>query len=217
MNFFKSRRQSAFITVILVGVPVLLAVTITAFKNKFEKLPVYGEPAIKPGAKEIPHVIQPFSLTQQDGNTFSTDKLENKIAVVDFFFTSCTSVCPKMTAQLKTVADAFNNDPEVMFVSFTVDPESDNPQRLTWYMKQFNIDNTHWHFLTGDKKEIYKLARESFFLTATDGDGGPGDFIHSDKLVLIDKEKRIRGYYTGTDDKATTQLIQDIKKLDNEK
>jgi protein SCO1/2 len=84
-------------------------------------------------------------------------------------------------------------------------------------MRQLNITSPHWNLLTGDKPAIYKLARRGFFLTASDGDGGPNDFIHSDKLVLIDKQNRIRGYYTGTDDKAVQQLIVDIKKLKYEK
>ena len=82
--------------------------------------------------------------------------------------------------------------------------------------KSFQNNTTKWNFLTGDKKEIYRLARESFYVSAGDGDGGAGDFIHSDKLVLVDKEKQIRGYYTGTDKNAVEQLIHDIKKLEDE-
>ena len=89
---------------------------------------------------------------------------------------------------LKEVAEEFKNDDNIAIVSFTVDPETDDPARLKWYIHQLNINSPHWTFLTGDKPEIYKLARRSFFLTASDGDGGPNDFIHSDKLVLIDKE-----------------------------
>jgi len=216
MKFFKPGRQAILIAAVIIAVPVLLAVSITGLKEKYKSLPVYGEAGINT-PKSAEHHIQPFSLENQDGNTFTLADVNDKIVVVDFFFTSCTSVCPKMTMGLKEVAEEFKNDDNIAIVSFTVDPETDDPARLKWYIHQLNINSPHWTFLTGDKPEIYKLARRSFFLTASDGDGGPNDFIHSDKLVLIDKENRIRGFYTGTDEKAVKQLMTDIKKLKYEK
>ena len=206
-------RQTILIAVVIIVAPVLLAVSVTAFKKKYERLPVYGETGIKTANIETAHAIEPFSLQNQDQKIFTIRDIDNKITVADFFFTSCTSVCPKMTMNLKRVADAFTEDTTVALISFSVDPETDNPERLNWYVHQLNINTAHWDFLTGSKQEIYKLARKSFFLTASDGDGGPNDFIHSDKLVLIDKERRIRGYYSGTDANAVEQLILDIKKL----
>ena len=217
MALSKPGRRTIFLTTIIIAAPVLLAVTITAFKNKFEKLPVYGEKGLEATGAQTAHTIQPFSLKNQDEKIFTQNDLNNKITVADFFFTSCLSVCPKMTAHLKPVAEAFKNDTDVAIISISVDPETDTPQRLRWYTRQSGIVTGQWNFLTGDKQQIYKLARKSFFLTASDGDGGPNDFIHSDKLVLIDKEKHIRGYYTGTDDKSVGQLLLDIKKLKHEK
>ena len=121
-----------------------------------------------------------------------------------------------MTKNLKDVAIAFKNDHEILISSFTVDPYRDSARQLKSFSKRMNIDNSNWHLLTGDKKEIYRLARNSFFIVATDGDGGPADFIHSEKLVLIDKQKRIRDYYEGTNEREVQRLIHDIKKLREE-
>jgi protein SCO1/2 len=203
-------------TVTLIVVPVITFAAVTILKNRYEKLPVYNSIPSSTIEDKNPHFIQTFTLTNQDGKTFSDADVNNKIYVADFFFTSCTSACPKMTKNLALVQNAFSNDNDVQIISFTVDPETDSAQRLKWYADFFKIDHNKWNLLTGGKKEIYRLARESFFVSADDGDGGPDDFIHSDKLVLIDKHKQIRGYYTGTDESSVKQLIHDIKKLENE-
>src|SRR5690606_15218278 len=106
---------------------------------------------------------------------------------------------------------------DLLFASFSVDPYRDSVEILQKFSRKYELDNRNWDLITGDKKTIYKLARNSFMLVAADGDGGPEDFIHSEKLVLVDTEKRIRGYYNGTDEKEVTQLIRDIKKLKDEK
>jgi len=120
-----------------------------------------------------------------------------------------------MTNSLKKVQQAFKED-EILIRSFSVDPERDSVAQLRKYAGQFGINTSNWELLTGDKKEIYKFARNGFMIVATDGDGGPNDFIHSEKLVLIDKQKRIRGYYDGTSGNQVKQLIADIKKLKHE-
>ena len=121
-----------------------------------------------------------------------------------------------MTKSLIRIQEAFKTDAEILISSFTVDPERDSSAQLKKYARQYNVDTRNWNLLTGDKKEIYKLARNSFMLVATDGDGGPDDFIHSESLVLIDKQKKIRGYYNGTSNDEVNQLIIDIKKLKHE-
>jgi protein SCO1/2 len=202
--------------IILIVIPALAFAAVTMLQNRYEKLPVFDSTLNTNKEDEIPHFIQPFTLINQDGKAFSDADVHNKIYVVDFFFTSCTSACPKMTKNLLLVQKAFSNDNNIQLVSFTVDPETDSAQRLKWYAGVFKIDSAKWNLLTGDKKEIYKLARESFYVSAGEGDGGPDDFLHSDKLVLVDKQKQIRGYYTGTDESSVKQLIHDIKKLENE-
>lgn len=160
------------------------------------------------------HKIAEFSLTNQYGSTATIKAWNNKIVVADFFFTHCPVVCPKMTAGLKRVQQSSST--KVLFTSFSVDPERDSVEQLQQYIRKFDIDDTNWFLLTGSKKEIYRLARNSFKVSATEGDGGPDDFIHSDLLILIDKQKRIRGYYKGTVEKEIDQLIKDIKKIENE-
>lgn len=204
------------VSLAFIAIPVMTFAIVTMLQNKYKKLPVYNSTLTVNKEDNAPHSIQSFDLVNQDGKIFSETELNNKIYVADFFFTSCLSACPKMTNNLKEVQNAFRNDSNIAIISFTVDPETDTAQRLQWYANHFNINTNKWNLLTGEKNEIYKLARESFSVSASDGDGGAQDFIHSDKLVLVDKQKQIRGYYTGTDKSSVEQLIHDIKKLENE-
>ncbi|HET9276717.1 MAG TPA: SCO family protein [Flavitalea sp.] len=186
------------------------------YEKNFERLPIYGKVESLDGKKKY-HTIPDFELTNQGGNSISTKDWMGKIVIANFFFTHCPVVCPKMTGSLKSVQYAFREDgSDILINSFSIDPERDNPGRLRSYAEKFSINNHNWQLLTGDKSEIYKLARNGFMIVATDGDGGPEDFIHSEKLVLIDKQKRIRGYYDGTNLKEVNNLIHDIKKLRHE-
>lgn len=178
------------------------------YERKFERLPVIG--------KTKDHRVGDFQLVNQDGIVKTQRQWDKKIVVADFFFTHCPTICPKMTKSMKRVNSAFKNDDAIWLSSFSVDPERDSAAQLKKYARQFAIATGKWDLLTGDKKEIYKLARNGFMIVATDGDGGPNDFIHSERLVLIDQQKRIRGYYDGTDDKEVKQLVNDIKKLKHE-
>ena len=200
---------------IVVTAPIIAYSGYSWYHSKVQKLPVYGteQRGIK---SEKEHYISEFYLTNQDGEQRSLNEWNNKIVVADFFFTHCPTICPKMTASLKKVQEAFEHK-EILINSFSVDPERDDPEKLKAYTRKLNIETENWDLLTGSKTEIYKMARNSFMVVATDGDGGPGDFIHSEKLVLIDKKKRIRGYYDGTSKYEVDQLITDIKKLQNEK
>lgn len=196
---------------LFVATVIILPVTVLAimnwYQNRFSDLPVYGEKGQK---------IEDFRMVNQNGEVITLKKWDNKIAVVDFFFTHCPSVCPKMTANLKKVQEAYKEDPMITISSFSVDPERDSSVRMKEFARKFKVDDQNWDLLTGDKTEIYRLARKSFMVVATDGDGGPTDFIHSDKLVLVDKNKKIRGFYDGTSETETKNLINDIKKLKNE-
>jgi len=201
------KRSSITLFVLLVFiVPLTAYALLNVYERRWEKLPVYasGRP------------VADFTLTNQDGKEVSTALWSNKIVVSNFFFSHCPVVCPKMMANLKRVNISLQGDKEILINSFSVDPERDSVARLKKYADQFGIDTRQWDLLTGQKKDIYKLARNSFMVVATDGDGGPADFIHSDKLVLIDKQKRIRGYYDGTSETETNQLLLDIKKLKHE-
>jgi protein SCO1/2 len=194
-----------FVTVILV-IPFAMYAIVNWYQNGFESLPVLGDKG---------HTIMNFHFLNQDNKEISRAGSENKIIVANFFFSHCPSICPKMVNNLKRV-QAYAGIDNLQINSFTVDPLRDSVQRLRTYSRLYEIKGD-WNLLTGDKIELYRLARKSFLITATDGDGGENDFIHSDLLVLIDTDKRIRGYYKGTENDEVNQLIKDIKKLAKEK
>jgi protein SCO1/2 len=196
-------------------VPLFAFLLVDWYENKYDRLPVLGG-TMQVNGKEMPHRVHPFTLVNQDGQLFYSAVWQQKIVVVNFFFTHCGSICPKMTWHLQSVAKAFVGNQQIQLVSCTVDPERDTPLVLKQYAAAYDIDSSQWNLLTGKKKDIYRLARKEFFLTATDGDGGENDFIHSDQLVLLDGQQQIRGYYSGIDDKQVKQLIHDIKKLSHE-
>ena len=197
---------------LFVAIVVVLPLSVYAVVNWYERS-VQALPVLISKT----HTIADYRLVNQLGKESSIKNWEGKIVVANFFFTHCPSVCPKMTNNLKKVQKANVGDKNLLFVSFSVDPERDSSEQLQEFARRFNIDESNWQLLTGSKKEIYRLARKSFQVIATDGDGGENDFIHSDQLVLIDAQKRIRGYYEGTEEKEIVQLIKDIKKLENEK
>jgi protein SCO1/2 len=204
----------AFVVLILV-LPLLAYTVVNWLENKYSTLPYkgYNEEWV---SKENAVALMPFSFIDQQHKVYNSAAIKGKITVANFFFSSCPTICPDMFRHMKKVSKAYANAGDVKFVSFTVDPEHDSPERLDAYGKLNDIDPAQWKLLTGDKKELYRLARKGFYITATEGDGGPEDFIHSDRLVLIDKEQFIRGYYDGTSDRDIQLLINDIKKLQND-
>lgn len=210
----KNNTIRLFIILVFV-VPLLAFGFVSWFTSRYSQLPVLG-PVKKEGSLNIEHTVNEFNLINQDKKNKGSANWKDKIVIADFFFTHCPVICPRMTQNLKKVQQAFKGDNEILFNSISVDPERDSTEQLKNYSRRMKIDNNNWDLLTGDKKEIYRLARNSFLIVATDGDGGSSDFIHSEKLVLIDKKKRIRGYYKGTDENETKQLIRDIQKLKNE-
>ena len=192
-------------------------------RNNYTRLEIFGtkEPIEKlvDGKTVIDtsyHMVSDFSFIDQDSIVVTQSIVNNKIYVADYFFTTCKSICPKMSDQMMRVQFAFKEDPEVMILSHTVDPEEDSPSVLKAYAAKHNSIKGKWYFLTGDKKALYDMARNSYYITAMPGDGGPDDFIHSEQVVLVDKEKRIRGFYDGTDYHEVTRLIDEINVLKKE-
>ena len=159
------------------------------------------------------HKIADFSLINQNGVTITQEAYKEKIYVADFFFTTCQTICPIMTKNMNEVQKQFITDDEVMILSHTVTPDIDTVAQLKRYAKEQNVNASKWNLVTGDKKEIYELARKSYLAVKDDGDGGPFDMIHTENFVLIDKERQIRGFYDGTDIKEIERLIEDIKTL----
>ncbi len=185
-------------------------------KKPLRYLAIYGPTSVenKNGKTDtIFHTISNFKFINQNGDSISQKNLENSIYVADFFFTTCHTICPIMSTQMNVIYEKFKNDEEVKFLSHTVDPEIDTVEQLHRYASKYNVDAKKWMFVTGDKKELYDIARTSYFLDAQQGDGGPDDFIHTQNFALIDKDKRIRGYYDGTDSTQIHQLINDINLL----
>nr|WP_295868566.1 SCO family protein [uncultured Chitinophaga sp.] len=164
------------------------------------------------------HQIRDFKMTNQLGQEVSLKDLEGKVILVDFFFTSCPSICPTLTKNLRKIQNAYGKtDTLLQILSFSVDPVRDSVQKLRKYGYDYKVNPDNWWLLTGDKKEIYDLARHDYFVSVTEGNGGPDDFVHTEKLVLIDKNRHIRGYYNGLDSNAIKQCATDIATLYLEK
>ena len=136
--------------------------------------------------------------------------------MADFFFATCQSICPKMSSQLVHLQSAFKNDKDVLILSHTVNPLHDTVEVLNGYAQSYGAIKNKWHFLTGNKKEIYDLARYSYLVNALEEDGSAEGFLHSELFILVDAQKRIRGFYDGTDSVAVVKLISDITLLKQE-
>ncbi len=159
------------------------------------------------------HQIPAFHFVDQDGKTVSEQTFDESIYITDFFFTTCHTICPVMSTQMERVYTKFKGNKEVKFLSHTVDPEIDTVEQLKAYALKHNADASQWMFVTGSKKDLYNIARIGYLLNAEQGDGGPDDFIHTQNFALIDKEKRIRGFYDGTDSTDINHLMKDIDLL----
>jgi protein SCO1/2 len=163
------------------------------------------------------HKIGTFRFQNEHGETITEKDFSGKVWVAEYFFTSCGSICPKMNVQLQRLQAKFEKEEKLQILSFTVDPDTDVPSRLLAYAEKHNAKTPQWTFLTGEKAQLYELARKSFFLLKPSevpkhGDAG-SDFIHTNNFVLIDTQKRIRGYYDGTSREEVDQLMSDISKL----
>lgn len=171
------------------------------------------------------HTVSDIRLTNQLGQQVSLSDLKGKMVVIDFFFTTCPSICPVMTANMKRLQNSFRKDTKkeasldtiVQFVSITVNPGHDSFPELRKYADRFGANHDHWWFLTGDKKTIYDFARHELDVTTGPGDGGAEDFIHTEKFVLLDRNRHIRGYYNGTDPADVSKCADDIVLLTLEK
>ncbi|AXT57540.1 SCO family protein [Aquimarina sp. MMG015] len=162
------------------------------------------------------HKIADFNLLNQNGEKVTQSNYEDKIYVADFFFTTCQTICPIMTDHMKLIQGRLKNDPDIKLLSHTVIPETDGVPQLKEYAIRKGVDDTRWNLVTGDKKHIYDLARKSYLVAKSNGDGGPYDMIHTENFVLVDKKKRIRGFYDGTDLEEIERLLEDIEVLKNE-
>lgn len=159
------------------------------------------------------HTIADFSLINQNGDTITQEDYKNKIYIADFFFTTCPTICPQMTKNMAFIQEQTKNDPEILLLSHSVTPEIDSVPQLKKYALEKGVLDEKWNLLTGDKKQIYELARKSYLAVKSDGDGGPYDMIHTENFILVDKERRIRGAYNGTSKEEMNRLLQDLEVL----
>lgn len=162
------------------------------------------------------HKIADFSLTNQNGETITQDTYKDKIYVADFFFTTCQTICPIMTDHMYQIQKEIISDNDVLLLSHSVTPKIDSVAQLKKYAKAKGVIDRKWNLVTGDKKQIYELARKSYLAVKTDGNGDAYDMIHTENFMLIDKKRQIRGFYDGTNPEDIDQLLKDIETLKDE-
>lgn len=177
------------------------------------RLAYYGPKYSTTKNDSIHHRILPFKLINQYGDTTTLEQVKDKIVLSEFFFTTCQSICPIMNRNFGKIYKLYAARPDVLLLSHTVDPEQDSVPVMREYARTQGVSDKRWLFLTGDKTQLYHLARRSYLVNAEQGDGGPDDFIHTQNFALIDKNGCIRGYYDGTDSLEINRLILELNLL----
>lgn len=212
-------KYKLFGIVLLVVSGVIISLFYSALKPK-KHLPVYQPADVNYQLVDstIQHVknyhkIQDFALFNQNGKVITQNDYAGKIYVADFFFTTCPTICPVMTNNMYDLQMQLLDDEDVMLLSHSVTPVIDSVPQLKKYANEKGVIDKKWNLVTGDKKQIYELARKSYLAVKTVGDGGPYDMIHTENFMLIDKERRIRGFYDGTNDEDMEKLLEDIRIL----
>ena len=202
---------------------VISATAITAFYFVLKPdyaLKVYNPADVNPELvdslvqyKKRGHQIADFSFVNQNGKTVTQKDYEGKVYVADFFFTTCGTICPKMTANMAQVQTAIKNNPKVMLLSHTVIPEIDSVPVLKKYAVEKGVDDKKWNLVTGDKKAIYDMARKSYLAVKMGRPEEAYDMVHTENFVLVDTKRRVRGFYDGTNPQEVKKLISDIEWL----
>lgn len=179
------------------------------------KLPILGNRDVVDG-DTIYHKIPDFSFTDQDGNTITNATFKDKIYVVDFFFTSCPSICPTVTRQMLRIYEEFAEEDRVKLLAHTIDVRHDSVPVLKKYADKIHVSSDKWHFVTGDEEEIYKMA-DDYFIAAQKDPDAPGGFDHSGRIILVDQNRHVRAFCEGTDPDDVTEFFKDVQKLLDEK
>jgi protein SCO1 len=210
------------IAVFVLGLFVFFSPLLGLVKHRFNFLPYYGHKEVVLVERDGQQVVDtlyatlpPFNLIDRYGRPFTDRHVEGKIIVADFFFTRCTTICPRMSVQMQQLQLKLD-DPafgDVVFLSHTVDPEHDTPEVLDRYARKLQADTSRWKFLTGSKEDIYLLGAEGYYLATREDVLDPDGFLHSEKFVLVDKDRHIRGFYDGTTAEGMNALAADIKML----
>jgi len=220
LSFFKDYKLFAIVFGII---SIIIVALIYNTLNVYQPLPIYQPSMVSTQLvdstiqyKKKYHKIADFSLINQNGDTVTQDTYKNKIYVADFFFTTCQTICPIMTGHMVEIQKEIMDDTDVMLLSHSVTPEIDSVAQLKRYAKKKGVNDKKWNLVTGNKKEIYKLARKSYLAVKDDGDGGPFDMVHTENFMLIDKKRQIRGFYDGTNAEDIDKLLDDIEILKQE-
>lgn len=221
LSFFKEYKAFAIVFSILSLIIVFIIYNILDVE---QPLPIYQPTMVNEELVDSSiqhqrkyHTIADFKLVNQNGDIITQDTYKDKIYVADFFFTTCTTICPIMTGNMADVQKVIKKDDDVMLLSHTVTPEIDSVAQLKKYAMEKGVIDAKWNLVTGDKKQIYDLARKSYLAVKTAGDGGPFDMIHTENFMLIDKKRQIRGFYDGTNKEEIQRLLKDIKQLKKER
>ncbi|WP_184498413.1 SCO family protein [Algoriphagus iocasae] len=213
------RILQGMVLVCILLIPVLIFMFLKGFGSNTYDIPIYYQKGTQNPFKECAvsdttqHYIPDFTFINQDGQPAGKADMEGKITIVDFFFTSCPSICPVMSEEMERVNDMFRDEPRVQILSISIDPEFDTPEILKEYAERHHAESGKWDFLSGDKLTTYELARCGFVIPALDGQGIPDNFVHSDKFTLVDEQGRIRGYYSGTNREDVDLLMLETKIL----
>lgn len=194
---------------------ILLGAFISGCQKKSNPLPIFGQRELVNG-DTVYHKIAKFQFVDQDSALVTNDTFKDQIYVADFFFTSCRSICPIMKTQMLRVYETTADIPDLKFLSHSIDPEYDTVALLHNFAKRLGVSSDRWHFVTGVKDSIYKIAQTSYFATAMEDKSEPDGFIHSGAFLLIDKQQRIRGKYDGTKEEDVNRLLVDIGRLRKE-
>ena len=197
----------------------LISVFLTACNSSPKTLPIYGKEAVKTetGFDTIVKPVPPFEFTDQKGDIVNNETFKDKIFIVDFFFTSCPSICPVMTKNMLKIHDHYLENDRIKYLSHSIDPKRDSVQRLDMYANKIDITtNKKWHFVTGDWEEIKKMAAV-YMIAANIAKDAPGGYEHSGMFVLVDRKGQIRGFCNGTDEAAVSILMEDMDLLLDEK
>ena len=192
--------------------------------NVYKPLPIYQPASVSTELVDSTiqyqkkyHKIADFALLNQNGKTITQNDYKDKIYVADFFFTTCQTICPIMTNHMVKIQKEILNDDDVMLLSHSVTPEIDSVAQLKRYAIKKGVNDKKWNLVTGDKEEIYNLARKSYLAVKDAEFGGPFDMVHTENFMLIDKKRQIRGFYDGTNEEDIDKLLSDISILKEEK
>jgi protein SCO1/2 len=215
-------KKSLPILVVVIALGIGMAIVYPMLQGRMH-LKIYQPTDINPNLVDeelrrtgMNHRIADFSLTDQNGKAVTNETYKGKIYVADFFFTTCKSICPKMSKNMFSLSEDLKDDANVMFLSHSVMPVMDSVPVLKAYADLYEVDATRWKMVTGSKQHIYELARKSYFAATTEGDGGVNDFIHTENFVLIDPDRRIRGFYDGTSAEEMERLAIELEALELE-